>query len=103
MDCDAAVAKVGRDIQKARADYGGILRSVWKKVRSERKKPGSFARRLSSCLKTIESGELFAAGIDMSALSINVSDKFDFDVGEAASLPQDLLIDASNEAKNQVA
>ncbi len=54
-------------------------------------------------MKTIESDELFAAGIDMSALSINVSDKFDFDVGEAASLPQDLLIDASNEAKNQVA
>ena len=59
--------------------------------------------KLSSSLKTIEAGELFAAGIDMYALPIKVSGKFDFDVGEPANPAQDLLADTSNEAKNPVA
>ena len=59
--------------------------------------------KLSSSWKTIEAGELFVAEIDMSALSIQVSGKFDFDVGEPASPAQDLLTDAPNEAKNPVA
>ena len=54
MDREAAMTKVGRDIQKARADYDETLRSAWKKVRSEQRKPDSFARQKNSAMKEIK-------------------------------------------------